>query len=190
MSHSLIAVGAVGVRVPLYLGHSWWKAEPIPLLSLPYPSLIRKRYPFSAGLTERVFSRRMAQPSLELTRYGDFLHHSRAALTTRPRRLSKTMYYIQNRINVMKTNKYINKTTICCCVHAICFTILYVFGPGEMAGHYSSRRWINRYVFPSSFQRRTTSTTSCFGSLGDEIFPNRGLLLKERICSKRRRSFL
>ena len=31
----------------------------------------------------------MAQPSLELTRYGDFLHHSRAALTTRPRRLSK-----------------------------------------------------------------------------------------------------
>lgn len=33
----------------------------------------------------------------------------------------------------MKTNKYINKTTICCCVHAICFTILYVFGPGEMA---------------------------------------------------------
>ena len=34
-SHSLIAVGALGVRVPLYLGHSWWKAEPIPLLSLP-----------------------------------------------------------------------------------------------------------------------------------------------------------
>ena len=31
VSHSLIAVGAVGVRVPLYLGHSWWKAEPIPL---------------------------------------------------------------------------------------------------------------------------------------------------------------
>ena len=31
----------------------------------------------------------MAQPSLELTRYGDFLHHSRAALTTRPRRLSE-----------------------------------------------------------------------------------------------------
>ena len=55
VSHSLIAVGAVGVRVPLYLGHSWWKAEPIPLLSLPYPSLIRKRYPFSAGLTKRVF---------------------------------------------------------------------------------------------------------------------------------------
>ena len=55
VSHSLIAVGAVGVRVPLYLGHSWWKAEHIPFLSLPYPSLIRKRYPLSAGLTERVF---------------------------------------------------------------------------------------------------------------------------------------
>ena len=55
VSHSLIAVGPVGVRDTLYLGHSWWKAEPIPRLSLPYPSLIRKRYPFSAGLTERVF---------------------------------------------------------------------------------------------------------------------------------------
>ena len=48
VSHSLIAVGAVVVSVPLYLA-------PIPLISLPYPSLIRKRYPFSAGLTERVF---------------------------------------------------------------------------------------------------------------------------------------
>ena len=28
VSHSLIAVGAVGVRVPLYLGHSGWKVEP------------------------------------------------------------------------------------------------------------------------------------------------------------------
>ena len=45
-------------------------------------------------------------------------------------------------------------------------------------------------MFLSSFQRRTTSTTSCLGSLGDEIFQNRGLLLKERIYSKRRRSFL
>ena len=62
--HSLIAVGAVVVSVPLYLGHSWWKAEPIPLLSLPYPSLIRKRYPFTAGLIERVFqsSQRESQP--------------------------------------------------------------------------------------------------------------------------------
>ena len=55
VSHSLIAVGAVGIRVPLYLGHSLWKAEPIALLSLAYPSLIRKRYPFTPGLIERVF---------------------------------------------------------------------------------------------------------------------------------------
>ena len=41
VSHSpMIAVGAVGVRGPLYLGHSKLKAEPIPLLSVPYPSLI------------------------------------------------------------------------------------------------------------------------------------------------------
>ena len=59
-------------------------------LSLPYPCLIRKRYCtlFSAGLTE-FSSRRMAQPSLELTRCSDFLHHGRAVLTTRPRRLSR-----------------------------------------------------------------------------------------------------
>ena len=48
----------------------------------------------------------------------------------------------------------------------------------------------NRYVFLSSFQRGTTFTTFCFGFLGDEVFPNRDLLLKERICCKRRRSFL
>ena len=59
----------------------------LPLLLLPYPFLIRKKYPFTVGLTE-FFSRRMAKPSLELTRYGDFLHYNRVALTTRPRRLS------------------------------------------------------------------------------------------------------
>ena len=39
------------------------------------------------------------------------------------------------------------------------------------------------------FQRGTISA-SCFGSLEEEAFPNRGLLFKERIYSKRRRSFL
>ena len=84
VSHSLIAVGGVGVRVPLYLGHSWWKAEPIPLLSLSYPSLIRKRYPFSAGLTDRVFQSMQcaAEPRTHAIR------RLSAALTTRPRRLS------------------------------------------------------------------------------------------------------
>ena len=78
----------MGVRVQLYLGHSWWKAEPILLLSLPYPFLIRKRYPFSAGLTERVFQspHGAAEPRTHaIRRLSD---HSRAALTTRPRRLS------------------------------------------------------------------------------------------------------
>ena len=55
VTHSILAEGAVGVRVPLYLWHSSRKAETIPLLLLPYPSLIQKRYPFTAGLTERVF---------------------------------------------------------------------------------------------------------------------------------------
>ena len=49
VSHRVIAVGVVWVRGPLYLGYSWWKAESITLLSLPYPSLIRQRYPFAAG---------------------------------------------------------------------------------------------------------------------------------------------
>ena len=40
VSRSLTAVGAVGIRVPLY---SKWKAEPIPLLSLPDPFLIPKK---------------------------------------------------------------------------------------------------------------------------------------------------
>ena len=47
---SLVAVGAEGVRGPLYLRHL--KLEPIPLLLLPCSSLIQKRYPFTAGLTE------------------------------------------------------------------------------------------------------------------------------------------
>ena len=46
---------------------------------------------------------------------------------------------------------------------------------------YSSRQLINHHVFLSLFQRGTTSTTSCFGSLGDEAFPNRGLLLKSML---------
>ena len=37
VSHSLIAVRAVGVRVPLFLVHSKRKVEPIPLLLLLYP---------------------------------------------------------------------------------------------------------------------------------------------------------
>ena len=89
VSHSLIAVGAVGVRVPLYFGHSWGKAEPIPLLSLPYPSLIWKRNQFTARVDRDTFSsRHMSKPSLELTPKGDFLHHIQAALTAQLKLLS------------------------------------------------------------------------------------------------------
>ena len=65
-------------------------AHPSPFAALSFPDSKKVRYPFSARLREREFSsRRTAQPSLELTRYGDFLHHSRAALTTQPRRLCR-----------------------------------------------------------------------------------------------------
>lgn len=43
LSHCLIAEGAVEVGDTLYHGHSILKAEPIPLLSPPYPPLFRKR---------------------------------------------------------------------------------------------------------------------------------------------------
>ena len=41
--NSLMVIKAVGVRGQLYLGHNIWKEEHIPLLLLPYPSLIWKR---------------------------------------------------------------------------------------------------------------------------------------------------
>ena len=42
-------------RRPSYLGHSIVKADPIPLLSLPYPSLIRKADAFTGALKEGDF---------------------------------------------------------------------------------------------------------------------------------------
>ena len=84
----------MGVRVPLYLGHSWWKAEPIPLLSLPYPSLIRKRYPFSAGLTERVFQspHGVAEPRTHAIRRLSAPKSSCSNHSTR--RLSKSLVWL------------------------------------------------------------------------------------------------
>ena len=43
---SLVAIGAVGVRELVYLGHSISKAEPVPLSALPYPFPFRKRERF------------------------------------------------------------------------------------------------------------------------------------------------
>ena len=88
VSNSLIAVGAVEVRVPLYLGLSKWNAEPSLSFNCPFPSLIQKRYPFTAGLTKRVSSLQMAKPNLELKTSSDFLRHNEAALTTQQLHLS------------------------------------------------------------------------------------------------------
>ena len=61
-------------------GHSIWKVGYIRLLSLPYLSLIRKIYPFTALLTEIVFQ----SPACGTTiRSCDLLHRNRASLTTR-----------------------------------------------------------------------------------------------------------
>ena len=63
-------------------------AHPSPFAALSFPNS-KKGTHFLLGWQREFSSLRMAQRSLELTRYGDFLHHSRAALTTRPRRLSQ-----------------------------------------------------------------------------------------------------
>ena len=88
MSHSLIAVGAVGLESHCILGTADERRSP----SLSFRCLIlpnSKKVPFSAGLTERVFQspHGAAEPRTHAIRR--LLHHSRAALTTRPRRLSK-----------------------------------------------------------------------------------------------------
>ena len=57
-----------------------------PFASLSSPN--SKKIPIYCWVVREFCSRRMAKPSLELTPYGDFLHHRRAALTTRSRRLS------------------------------------------------------------------------------------------------------
>ena len=54
-----------GGRNPTLSLHSIWKAESIPLILLPYPSLVQKRSPFTTGLREtaREFSgRQQVQP--------------------------------------------------------------------------------------------------------------------------------
>ena len=62
-------------------------AHPSPLAALSFPN--SKKVPIYCWVDREFSSRRTAKPSLELTLYGDFLHHNRAALTTRPRRLSQ-----------------------------------------------------------------------------------------------------
>ena len=60
-------------------------AHPSPFAALSFPD--SKKVPIYCWVDRESFPVVMAKPSLELTPY-DFLHHNRAALTTRPRRLS------------------------------------------------------------------------------------------------------
>ena len=73
-------------RWTLCLGHSIWKARPIPLLShfaaLSFYFLMRKRYP--------VFQ----SPTGPTRNWGsDLLYLNRTSLTTRPRRLTTKIFY-------------------------------------------------------------------------------------------------
>ena len=76
-SHSLLAAGTVRVKALLYLAYSIWKADPNPLLSLHYPSLIRNRYQLTAGLTD-----------FSSCQMANTLHKTGVILTTRPWPLS------------------------------------------------------------------------------------------------------
>ena len=82
-SHSLIVVGAEGVRVPLMKGG----AHPFLFAALAF--FISKKVPIHYWVDRQSFPvvawRSLASNSQP---YGDFLHHNRATLTTRPRRLS------------------------------------------------------------------------------------------------------
>ena len=71
-------------------------AHPSPFAALSFTN--SKKVPIYCWVDREFSSRRMAKPSLELTRYGDFLRYSRAALTTRPRRLSLRYRYIMSQI--------------------------------------------------------------------------------------------
>ena len=61
----------------------------MPVLSLPKPFLIRKKVPVLSWVNKESFPvvAWRSQPSNSQP-HGDVLHHNRAALTTRPRRLS------------------------------------------------------------------------------------------------------
>ena len=127
MSHSLIAIEEV--RVPLYHGHSEWKAELIRLVSLPYPSLIQKRYPFTAGLTERVLQSSFSTLLLSLVCSTDtwgqlvllttILNH-KTCLNTSRQVLEKTLFAINaiftqdNNLSKKKVEGSLQKTNATC----------------------------------------------------------------------------
>ena len=80
-------------------------AHPSPFAAVSFPN--SKKVPIYCWVDREFSSRRMAKPSLELTRYGDFLRYSRAALTTRPRRLSIDVINCANFV-VINTMNYLS----------------------------------------------------------------------------------
>ena len=88
VSHGLIAVGAVGVSPTV----SWAQlmkggAYPSPFASLSFPN--SKKVPIHCWVNRESFPVvGWRSPASNSRPYGDFLHHIRAALTTRQRRLS------------------------------------------------------------------------------------------------------
>ena len=76
-----------GGKRPTVTWASIWEAEPIPLLLLPYLSLIGSRYPFTVWSTENLFQSLDSQAWFQLTTFRRFLHHNWASLTIQLRRL-------------------------------------------------------------------------------------------------------
>ena len=101
-----------------------------PLLSLPYPSLIRKRYPFTAGLTESFPVIACRSPASNSQLYGDskfFLHYNQATLTTRLR----LHHFIFYKNELLYTYRY-NITCFVLLWLSICRRVLALFLQVEM----------------------------------------------------------
>ena len=69
------------------LPYTWWKAQPIPFLSLSYPWFEKGTHLLSGWQFSKCVEWR--SPSSNSRPYGNFLHRNWAALVTRPRSLLK-----------------------------------------------------------------------------------------------------
>ena len=84
VSHSLVAVGAVGLEIHCILGTAYERRSP----PVSFRSPIRHSYTFTAGLNEKFQIVGWPYPGLISRPSGDLLYHNRVALTTRSRRVS------------------------------------------------------------------------------------------------------
>ena len=67
--HELTTSLVLKNRAQLYHGHSRKRADLIPFLLLFYPSLICKRNPFTAGVTDRVFKSSDDEPEFDFATF-------------------------------------------------------------------------------------------------------------------------